>query len=100
MLIYQLTNQYLFVGWGPNGGIFHGSTSRYFLGCSGLGGESGGKLTGGSSRWLRGNVFLYVTKLTWYDLYMGVSENVVYPIVPNGYWSLSLWKMASYHWEY
>ena len=37
-------------------------------------------------------------------LYLGVSENVVYPIVPNGFadhdpyekW----WKMASYHWEY
>ena len=29
-----------------------------------------------------------------------VCLKIVYPIVPNGYWSLSLWKMAKFHWEY
>ena len=34
-------------------------------------------------------------------IYMGVSENVVYPIFPMVLLIIiPSWKMASYHWEY
>ena len=35
-----------------------------------------------------------------YDNYMGVSENVVYPIVPNGFADHYPYEKWLFHWEY